>query len=378
VATLVGAPLPAANLPVQLGSQWADTSHLASVVFGDLFGVDVPRPVTRAEAMSVPAAARARHVIASTIARTTMRAYRGESTTPLPPGAAPAWLERTDGVMAPFHLKLWTADDLIWYGWSAWSRENGADGYPLRFTHLPIGTWTMDEHRRVKVDRGDGQGFQYVPADTVTLIPGPHEGLLAFAADTIRHGSDLQRAAQRAAANPAAHIVLEQESGTPLPQDSDDPKVMTIRKLIALWVKARRGQDGGVAYTPPNIKAKELGTFDRHMVIEGRNANAVDVARQASLPADMVDATTEGSLVYQTRVDNDRRGLDYGIGAYMGSITARLSQGDVTPLGQRIAFDVEEWLSSTVPGVRPEAPTAATEPGRPAVVRPIAAVQESA
>lgn len=371
-AIAIGTGLPIVGPPLQLGSPWQDTSHLAAVVFSDIFGVDVPRPVTRAEAMAVPAGARARHIICTTIARTTVRAYRGGQVLNAP--AAPAWVERTDGVMSPYHQKLWTADDLVWYGWSCWSRENGADGWPLRTSRLPIGSWTMDEQHRVKVDRGDGKGFQFVPANSVILIPGPHEGLLSFAQGTIRHGSDLQRAAQRAAANPAAHIVLEQDTGTPLPSDSADDKVFTIKKLISLWAKARRGQDGGIAYTPPGIKAKELGTFDRHLLTEGRNANAVDFARHASLPADMVDATTKGSLVYQNRVDNDRRGLDYGIGAYMAAITARLNQNDVTPAGQRVAFDVEEWLDQQVPGQAPVTPA----DGRPAVVRPVAAVQESA
>lgn len=374
---LVGAPLPIGNLPLQLGSQWADNSHLASVVFSDLFGADVPRPVSRAEAMAVPAYARMRHIICTTVARTTMRAYAGAQVLTAP--RAPSWVERTDGVMSPFHTKLWTADDLIWYGWSCWSRVNDQGGrWPLRFSRLPIESWTMDEHYRVKVDAGDGQGFQYVPDNAVTLIPGPHEGLLSFAADAIRHASDLQRAAARAAAHPAAHIVLQQESGTPLPSESADPNVMTIPKLVSMWVRARRGVDGGVAYSPPNIKPTALGTFDQHLVLDGRNAAAVDAARHGSLPADMVDATTEGSLVYQNRVDNDRRGLDYGIGAYMGAITARLSQADVTPLGQRVAFDVEEWLDQTVPGRDPDESSTPAGGRAPAVVRPIAAVQESA
>lgn len=382
LAAAAALPLPAAGLPVtgpplQLGSPWADNSGLAAVLFSDIFGVDVPRPMTRAEAMAVPAAARARHIIATTVARTTMRAYRGDSTEPLAGAARPAWLERTDGVLSPFHTKLWTADDLVWFGWSCWSRVNGTDGYPLRTARLPMGSWSMDDQLRVKVDRNDGRGMVYVPDDEVILIPGPHEGLLSFAQDAIRHGGDLQRAAGRAARNPAAHVVLQQESGTPLPQESADANVMTIPKLVAMWVKARRGENGGVAYSPPNIKPTEMGTFDRHLVLDGRNAAAVDIARAASLPADMVDATTEGSLVYQNRVDNDRRGLDYGIGAYMGAITARLSQGDVTPAGQRVAFDVEEWLDQTVPGQAPQA-TPAPPAGRPAPVRPIAAVQESA
>jgi hypothetical protein len=231
-----------------------------------------------------------------------------------------------------------------------------------------MGSWTFDEQLRVKVDRGDGQGMQYVPANSVVLIPGPHEGLLTFAQATLQHARDLQRAADRAAKHPAAHIVLEQTEGTPLPAEDDpqNPQKMSIRKLTGLWARARLGLTGGVAYTPPNIKARELGTFDQHLVTEGRNAAAVDIARAGSLPADLIDATTEGSFTYTNSRDNDRRGVDYGTGFYMGAISARLSMSDVTPYGNRVAFDVEEWLGETVPGQEPQ-------PQQPANVTPLPA-----
>lgn len=361
-ASIVGAALPVTGVPLQLGSPWQDTSHLASVVWGDIFGNQIPRPVTRAEAMAVPAAARARHIICTTVGRVAIRRYRGDQLVP----GVPAW-ERTDTTVPPFHTKLWTADDLMWFGWSCWETERGADGFPQRVWRLPMGSWSFDEQYRVKVDRNDGQGLQYVDQRSVILIPGPHEGLLSFAGESIRHASDLQRAASRAAKHPAAYLALKQTGGgTPLPKESADPTVLTIGGLTQMWADAREGENGGVAYLPPGIDAQELGTFDQHLVLDGRNAAAVDIARHASLPADMVDATTEGSLVYQNRVDNDRRGLDYGIGGYMSAISARLSQNDVCPAGNRHAFDVEEWLNANVPGqdTTPDTPPAPPVPIR--------------
>jgi hypothetical protein len=372
-ASIVGTALPVTGAPLQLGSPWQDTSGLASVVWGDIFGNKIPRPVTRAEAMAVPAAARARHIICTTVGRVTIRAYRGDQVLP----EVPPW-ERTDTTLPPFHTKLWTADDLMWFGWSCWERENGADGFPLRVWRLPMGSWSFDEQYRVMVDRNDGQGLRYVDQRSVILIPGPHEGLLSFAGDSIRHASDLQRAASRAAKHPAAYLALKQVTGgTPLPKVSEDPKALTIDGLTAMWADAREGENGGVAYLPPGIDAQELGTFDQHLVLDGRNAAAVDIARAASLPADMVDATTQGSLVYQNRVDNDRRGLDYGIGAYMSAMSARLSQNDVCPQGKRQAFDVEEWLNANVPGQGTTTP-AATPPAPPVPLRSVPAQEATA
>jgi hypothetical protein len=361
----VGAP------PLSLGSPWADSSHLAGIVWSDVFGASVPRPVTRAEAMAVPAYARARHVICHTVGRITVRSYRIGSAEPLTGPAAPAWVERTDGAVPWFHLKTWTADDLLWYGWSCWRRNNGANpnGFPLSVSRQPMGTWSLEDGGtgRVLIDRGDGV-HELVDQRTICLIPGPHEGLLAFGQDAIRHASDLQRAAGRAAKHPAAHIVLQQTSGTPLPQDSADEKVWTVRKLIRMWAQSRDGIDGGVAFLPENLKATEMGTFDRHLLVDGRNAAAVDAARHASLPADLLDASTETSMTYSNSRDNDRRALDYGVGAYMGAMSARWSQDDMTPHGTRNAFDTEEWLDQTVPGQAPSETPPPAQPARPTIV----------
>jgi hypothetical protein len=103
--------------------------------------------------------------------------------------------------------------------------------------------------------------------------------------------------------------------------------------------------------------------------VEGRNVAAVNVARVASLPADLVDAASESSLTYSNSRDNDRRAVDYGVGFYMGALTGRLSQDDVSPMGQRQAFDLEGWLASNVPGQDPNA-VSPTPPQAPAPAGP--------
>jgi hypothetical protein len=334
--------------PVAFASPWATPAHLERVVWTDVFGVDARehRPLSRAEAMRVPAVARARHIIAGTIGRIDMHGYRGDA--PLP--ADPPWVAQTSGPLSPFHRNLWTADDLFFSGWSLWWRSNGADGFPLRTDRLPMGQWTFDTSGNVLVDRLDGYGFRGVNADDVILIPGPHEGLLTFAARSIRIASNIERSVDRAAATPAATLNLHQTGGDPMPYDSDDPETFTVRKLIDGWVDARHGRNGGVAFTNQSIEVQELGTFDSHLLVEGRQASAVDIARHASLPADLIDAPSGADLTYANSRDNDRRGIDYGSGMYMAAMSGRLSQDDVTPRGNRVAFDVERWLAGTVPG----------------------------
>jgi hypothetical protein len=303
--------------------------------------------------MAVPAVARARHIICGTVARIPLRAYRGDADLRGP--FAPSWIESTGSALPPFHRMLWTCDDLLFHGWSCWSRTNGADGFPTRMDRIPMGKWSIDDAGRVKVDRGDGL-HQLVAQDTVCLIPGPHEGLLVFAQAAIRHARDLQVQVGQAAKTPSANMVLQQTAGTALQYDSDDPNVVTINSLLDQWAGARNGKHGGVGYLPQGLEAKELGSYAAHLLESGRNAATVDIARAASLPADLLDAAGEASLTYANSRDNDVRAIQYGVGLYLSAISAALSQDAITPRGQSVRFDLEDWLESPLPAAAPVTP----------------------
>jgi hypothetical protein len=219
------------------------------------------------------------------------------------------------------------------------------------------------------VDRGDGV-HALVPQDTVTLIPGPHEGLLVFAQSAIRHARDLQTAVGQAAKTPAAHLVLKQLPGSePLLYDNPDPNKVDINKLLDQWAAARKGKHGGVGYLPAGLDAQELGSFAAHLLESGRNAATVDIARAASLPADLLDAAGESSLTYANSRDNDVRAIQYGVGLYLSAISAALSQDAICPRGQRVEFDLEKWLQSPVPaGASQPVSPAAAPPQAPAEV----------
>jgi hypothetical protein len=237
----------------QLGvaSPWEPRpSHLESIVWADVFGA-ATRPLTRADAIRVPAVARARHIIAGTIARIDLGAYRGD--TRLTGSDEPAWIAATDGPVSPLHRMLWTVDDLLFYGWSLWkitSRSAPTSGaFPLRMERVPMGEWQLEPNtQRVLTYQPDGRGgwtLQPAPARSVVLIPGPHEGLLADGAHTVRHAIDLQRAAHNAAKHPHAYLGLKQTSGTPLKRRSDDADEVTVETVLADWREARNNPEGG-------------------------------------------------------------------------------------------------------------------------------------
>jgi hypothetical protein len=179
-----------------------------------------------------------------------------------------------------------------------------------------------------------------VDSDTVVLIPGPHEGVLAFGARTLRIAAGLESATLGAVLTPIPGIDLHQTTDVALSDDEIDA-------LIGRWVTARRGENGGVAFTSFGIDAKPVGATADNLLLEGRNGSAVDVARLASVPAASIDATTEGaSLTYETTAGRNAELIDYGLAAYASAISGRLSQDDVMPRGSRVAFDFTDMLAS--------------------------------
>jgi len=361
----LAAALPFEPPVTQIGyaSPWASQNHLASIVWSDIFGADVPAPVTRAEAMSVPAVARARNILCSVIANIPLRAYRGRRVLGEPgEPPAPSWIAGTHQALPPHHRLVWTVDDLLFFGASCWSRVNGSDGYPLRMDRIPMGRWSVNADQQICVDLGDGRGHQPVPAREVCFIPGPHEGILTFAQDAIRHAKDLERAAQRAADNPSPHTELRQVAGDPLPESQVDD-------ILARYHARRKATGGAVSWLNQSVESKTVGAWDGHLLISGRNAAAVDIARAVSLPADLLDAAGEHSLTYANVRDNDKRAISYGAGLYTSAISAALSQDGITPAGQAVKFDIESWLGA-VPAADNGTAPAGTTPPPPAAQEP--------
>lgn len=347
-------------------SAWTDNSHLdtitpASWPWFDLLGADVPLPLTRAEAMMVPAVARARHLICGTIARLPLLALRGDDeVTP-----QPYWMFGSDGQLgdlpdeqrvrlglytpqSAFQRMLDTADDLLFCGWSLWlvTRFAAADPvtgrrFPIRMVHLPFGSWDVDSDGHL-IDAD----AQPIDAGAAVLFQGMHEGILSFAARTIRSAGRLETVAADVAQRPL-RFELHQTSDIELTPDERRGLVDETRKALST--------NDGVLFTNSAIETKTYNVnSDSELLIGGRNAAALDVARHMNIPGAMIDATTTGaSLEYQTTQTRNQQWLDYGLTGYMDPITTRLSMDDVLPAGQRAAFDTESLTTSLAPTTGP-------------------------
>lgn len=342
------AAVEAARYPVQpeLLSPWqADPNQLKGIEWAGLFDVDV-LPVSRTQAMKIPAVAKGRHVLCPKVAGYPLRLLSFDritgTDTQLP---TPYWIVRTD-TDSPWHRMLWTADDLMFTGWSLWKVVRGtpSNGSPiLDAARVDRGRWGWDKGKLI-VDKTP------VPLDQLrnyVAIPGPHEGILNYGNESIRRARKTLVAALDAA-ELGYLLELHQTGGDPLTGPEID-------ELIARWAKARRGSNGRVAYTNASIETKPGESTDSKLHIEGRNADAVDMARLIGIAAAMVDATVpKSSLTYETTQGRGLEHTEYGVEPYLEAIAARLSMDDVTPAGTRFRFDIGDDLT---PQPSPTGPT---------------------
>lgn len=314
---------------VALGSPWADNSHLERITLDELYPGLAGLPVTRAEAMRVPAVARARHLIAGTLARVPLEAWRaGERL-----AEQPTWIYRSDGTQSPAQRTASTVDDLIFHGESLWLAERDREGQVTRATHVPFDAWAVDADGYITVRE------ERVPGPAAIHIPGLHEGICTFAADTIRGASSTMAAAVDTAQHPM-RLELHDTGDYPMPRDER-------RELIA-EARAAMASGAGVIYTSPGLESKMHSTDAGALLVDGRESFAVDVARHIGVPSAMVDAHSRGAtMTYQNATDALQAFLHLGLTLYMTPITARLSLDDVAPRGTEIRFDVDGVLGAT-------------------------------
>lgn len=319
--------------------------QLDRFTYDGLFDGLTDLPITRSEAMRVPAVARARHMIATTVARADILAYT-RTGDPLEP--QPAWTRRTDTRQPVAHRIAWTVDDLIFYGESMWLTERDSENHPIRMEHVPFHRWTRDADDRIEVDG------QRPDATSVVHFGGLHEGILSFGATAIRGAAAMLEAAVDTARRPF-RLELHDTGDYPMTRAE-------IRELIA-DARAAMTDNAGVVYTAPSLEARLHAISTDSLLVAGRESFAVDVARLIGVPSAMVDAHSTGATMTYTNTEQVIRSfLHLGLVTYMLPITARLSLDDITPAGQTVRFDIDdllavEQLTDNPPPASPPEPT---------------------
>lgn len=339
----------AAQSPRPLVSPWADSSHLApALVIDDVFKGKV-EPVTRAEAMSVPAIARARHLVCDVLARQPFKAHNTAGVMAEQPG----WLYRSK-YFPPRLRMLWTLDDCIFYGWSLWVLDRGAPDSSGRRAVLDAyrvapASWRIQDGR-VVIAKGGADGRDWVvPEGEYLLILGPSEGLLTLGADTIRGAKSLERMWMSRVRNPQPIVELRYEG------EYDEPTEDEMRQTRRTYIEAREDPDGVVMVTKPGLTVVPHGDKGLELFTEGRNAVALDVARFFNMPASMIDASqVNGSSVdYENNALGRSSYYDLTLRTWVLPIEEALSQDDVLPAGQYVQADLSALTTTPDPGTGP-------------------------
>jgi hypothetical protein len=302
--------------------------------------------VDRGEAMQVPVLAFIRNQLAGGMASMTLERVRvapDGTETDLPAG----WLDDPDPA-ATIPLSVfwaWVVDDLFFAGVSTLVvLSRYVDGFPASLRRILPGQLSYDPttlaYGMQPTVPPAYLGQQIDPADLV-VIAGPHEGIVNYGSGVIRAALDLEAAAAQSAASPVPNMELHQSAGEAL-------NTAGALALVDDWAAARRR--GSTAYTPPNIETKVLGfSAADQQLVEARQYMATQLARLAGVNPVLVSAAmgSSSSYVYTNQQDYRQAFLDDVLDAYLRAIEGRLSAPDVTPRGQLVRFDRDQFTRIT-------------------------------
>jgi HK97 family phage portal protein len=300
---------------------------------------------TRHDAMSVPAVARGRNLVAGTIASMPLEMFvTDQATQERRQGVPMPWVEQPQVDIPRMTTLAYTVDSLWFYGRAYWvvTEVYQEDGRPRRFQWVDPLDITFD------VDLDTGLVVRYyrrlVPTPrsgvgSLVVFTSIDEGLLVRAGQTIKTCIELEKSALDFARNPAPSITLK-NTGMDLPADQ-------VQNLLDRWRESRRATGGAVAYLSAAMDMDSVGFSPKDLaLVDARSFQVLEIARATGLPAGMLSADV-GSMTYQS-VQAERRALvDLALQPYMSAIEQRLSMDDVTPRGSSLMFTPNDFLRAT-------------------------------
>jgi hypothetical protein len=300
--------------------------------------------VTRREAMTVPAIARARNLIANTIAGLPIKYYVDNETTGqsreltrLP------WMRQLEPATPRSTTLAYLVDSMLFFG-RGYLRVRDVyeeDGRPRSFEWVDPAYVTFD------VDMETGRITRYYlnlnPAPmsgvgSLVVFPGPDEGILVRGATTVRTCVELERAARNFAESPTPAVTLKNE-GMDLPADQ-------VEALLARWKDSRRNSAVGYLSSALSIATHGFSPADLTLV-DARRFQVEEAARLTGIPAWYLGADTGSSMTYSNLNSSRRDLIDFSLAPYETAIEQRLSMDDVTPRGHHVAFSFTDFLRST-------------------------------
>jgi HK97 family phage portal protein len=299
---------------------------------GNLFLFGGIVTASRAEAMSVPTVARALGIIQTigSLPMHTRNEATGEKVT------QPRVINQPDPRIPGATFWGWIISDLFFHPAAyAYVMERYADTGKIR-------AMERIAPERVTITT-NGMGYEiasyaidgaFVDPANLVVWNNTQEGLLSRAGRTIKAAASLERAAMNFANEPIPQMVLK-SNGTSLPADR-------VSKLLTAWKTARASRS--TAFLNADVTLETIGYDPRNLQLnEARNYVSLELSRACGLPAYFTDSQ-QSSFTYSNALDKRRDLVDFAFRNYMSIIEQRLSFPDFTPAGNKVLFDLDDFL----------------------------------
>lgn len=284
--------------------------------------------VTRREAQTVPAVKRARDLICGTIGTLPLHAIRDTIEIPNPLLDQP---ESLHGRVRSVTIAR-TIEDLIYEGKSLWTvLDRTFDGWPKVVQHITYGEWSQDHNTgTIRVSGND------VPNADVILFDSLNDPLLVVGGPAVRMLSVLERTSATYADNPQAQEYFQAEDGY-------EPDDAAIVQFLDQWVESRRERSTG--FVPAGISLNTIPRMspEEIQLVGAREFGIIEIARLAGIDPKWLGINT-ANRTYQNVQDERRHFIDFTCGPYIHAIEERLSLGDITPVTQRVRFNLDSFL----------------------------------
>jgi Phage portal protein len=318
----------------------------------ELFGIEMPgtpylntTPVTRQQALQVPAVTRAVDLICGTLSTIPLQLYDRQGRE-----RDSSFLDQPEASCVRAVTMYNTLEDLFLHKVSWWRvLDRGRDERPALVEHL---------HKQ-RVQEQDGKVFVdgsriATPNRDIIRFDGIKEGLLWSGARAIRTALRLEDAAADSASGGFRGFFSAAEDQDPA--DDEDSAAFTA----ALKEKLKTQQ---YVMFPKNVKFTPLQWSSREMqLVEGREMVIKDISRLTGVDADYLAVAVSSDTYANT--ESRRRDL-LGLSPMAGLVAAveqRLSHSSVTPQGLTVKFNMDAFLRSDT-ATRYEAHKVALEAG---------------
>ena len=289
---------------------------------------------TRAEAMSVPAVARARNIICGTIGSLPIEMKTRDNSMVL----TPRFFEMPDKRVPGSVIYTYTAEDLLFNGAAFWQilsydettqRPNDVQwiSYSKVTEELDI-TGQFVTGYLVNGAKVPKQGV-----GSLIAFSGLDEGLLHRAGRTIKTAAWLEKAVLNYAKEPLPSLVLK--AGNPLSKER-------VTALLDTWRKAR--QERTTAFMNDQVEMQQIGWNSAELqMAEARSHMVSEIARATGIPEWYLGAPT-GSMTYSNVQDERKSLIDFSLRPIMTAIEQRLSMDDISLRGYRVRFNLDDFL----------------------------------